>query len=242
LFSTLHGLYWLTINLADAQPLLVAVDDAQWLDHASCDALIFAAHRVGADPIVMLAGVRDGLESKFDESRLPLLRLERLESRSAKELLSAGAPNLDADVATRVLDEAAGNPLALIELPLAIRDGDTRDPDESADLVPLTKRLERAFAAQAADLPGITRLILLVAATDQRATLPELIAATARLAGASVAEDALAPAIAGRPCGSSALLAETLGAFALSPMVATQKMKATIIQNKNVHKAMIPDA
>jgi DNA-binding CsgD family transcriptional regulator len=194
----LLGLATLSLLAETGGPVLVAVDDAQWLDHASCDALIFAAHRVEADPIVMLAGVRDGLESKFDESRLPLLRLERLDMRSAKELLALGAPDLDVDVATRVLDEAAGNPLALIELPLAIRDGDTGDPDGNADLLPLTKRLERAFAAQAAELPGITRLVLLVAATDQRATLPEVTAATARLAGAMVAEDSLAPAIAGR--------------------------------------------
>ena len=68
---------------------------------------------------------------------------------------------------------------------------------------------------------------------------PKLTIQSFRSFGSSSAFDA--PAIAGRPCGNPALL-DTAGAFALSPMVATQKMKATIMQNKNVHKAMMVDA
>ena len=194
----LLGLATLSALVEAGEPVLVIVDDAQWLDHASCDALIVAARRVGADPIVMLAAVRDKVDSAFDESGLPEMRLGRLDAASSKELLASGAPDLDADLAARVLDEAAGNPLALIELPVASRDDHPHDVGAIADTLPLTKRLERAFAAQAADLPGVTGLFLLVAAADQRATLPELAAATSQLANAAVAQDALAPAVAAR--------------------------------------------
>jgi DNA-binding CsgD family transcriptional regulator/tetratricopeptide (TPR) repeat protein len=194
----LVGLATLSVLVETGSPVLVSVDDAQWLDHASCDALIFAARRIAADPIAMLATLRDRVESAFDESGLPEIRLERLDPGSAKELLASGAPDLGSDVAARVLEEAAGNPLALIELPVAIRDGDARDLDGNSARLPLTKRLERAFAAQAAELPAVTRQMLLVAATDERATAPELAAATARLANTTVAEDTLAPAIAAK--------------------------------------------
>ena len=57
-FSALHGLYWLTVNLADAQPLLVAVDDAHWADVASLRWLIYLARRLAGMPLALVLAAR----------------------------------------------------------------------------------------------------------------------------------------------------------------------------------------
>lgn len=109
--------------LADAAarvPLLVA-EDVQWLDHSTCDVLAFVARRLGSEPIVLLLAVRDGYEGPLnEEAGLPDLRLEGLDDASAGALLDAHAPELARAVRERLLEEAAGNPLALVELPAAL--------------------------------------------------------------------------------------------------------------------------
>jgi predicted ATPase len=136
----------LLANAADHRPLALLVDDAQWLDKPSADALAFVARRIFSDRIVMVIAIREGHDSPLLESQLTELYPRPLEERDALELIRARYPDLAPDVTARLLEEAAGNPLALLELPVAleseVRGGHARLPDH----LPLTSRLERAFS------------------------------------------------------------------------------------------------
>src|SRR4029079_13679867 len=101
-------------------PLLFVVDDAHWLDRASTEVLGFVARRVESEPSVLLFGVREGLASSFDDAHLPELSLAGLDQDAANALLDLSAPTLPVDFRLRILEEAAGNPLALIELPAGV--------------------------------------------------------------------------------------------------------------------------
>jgi len=90
------------------------------------------------------------------------MRVERLPEDTAAELLDAVAPGLAPAVRSRVLSEAAGNPLALTELPAAVASLSGADRLLPA-VLPLTARLERAFTARVAGLPAETRTSLLIA-------------------------------------------------------------------------------
>ena len=99
-------------------PVLVTADDAQWLDRSTRDVLAFVARRLEFEPVLLVAAVLDGYDSPL-EAPLPALHLQALPPAAAAELLDARAPGLPDTVRARLLDEAAGNPLALAELPLA---------------------------------------------------------------------------------------------------------------------------
>ena len=142
----------------------------------------------------MLFAVREGAASRFDELALPELRLARLADDDAGALLDAVAPDLSAPVRNRVLDDAAGNPLALIELPRAIRDTD-RVGWLSPEPLRMTARLEAAFTARIQELPAETRTLLLVAALHDRREIDEITAA-ARTIRPACRPEAFAPAAA----------------------------------------------
>lgn len=189
----LVGLATLTLlsDLAASTPVLLVADDAQWLDHATGEALAFVARRLEADPILLLATVRDGFATSLDEADARELRLAALSETAARGLLETRSPWLTADVRERVLAEAAGNPLALIELPIAWR---SRGGDVLADALPLTTRLERAFAARVTTLPPTTATLLLLAALNDSESLGEILDAGSRLAPAQPQLADLAPA------------------------------------------------
>ena len=147
-------------ELAGEGPLLCLVDDAHWLDGSSAAALAFAARRLGEDGIALIMAARDG-EGRFSAQGLPELRLAGLPPEAAAALLDAQPADLAAALRYRILAEAQGNPLALIELPTAAAPA-AGDPGELA----LTGRLLAAFSGQAARLPDASRLLLLVAAAD----------------------------------------------------------------------------
>jgi predicted ATPase len=79
----------LLAGAAARQPLLVTIDDVQWLDQSICDVLAFIAHRLESEPIVLLIALREGSESIFSNARLPELQLEGLDQTSAAALLDA---------------------------------------------------------------------------------------------------------------------------------------------------------
>lgn len=193
----LIGLATLNLLGGDATPVLVLADDAHWLDQASSDALVFVARRIASDPIVILAAARDGAETAFDRAGIPTLVLDRLDTRSSAELLTAREPGLPPAHRERVLLESEGNPLALIELPRAV-DAGAVGAARIPGRLPLTARLESAFAARAAELPDITRNVVLVAAASHGDSPAEVLDAAAVVAGAPVDPDALGPAIAAR--------------------------------------------
>lgn len=189
-----------TLNLfgdaAGEAPVLLAVDDAQWLDTPTLDVLAFLARRLGAEPLGMLVGIRDGHATPLDTLALPELVLRPLAPKDAESVLDAVAPRLEPPLRRRVMDAAAGNPLALIELPTALRAQGPSADALTSPAIPLTARLEHAFAARLPDLPPATRQVLLVAATDDEGTLSEVLAAASEAAGAALTADALDPAVA----------------------------------------------
>jgi DNA-binding CsgD family transcriptional regulator len=180
---------------ATATPVLLVIEDAQWLDESSRGALAFAARRLAADPVAMLAAVRADHADSLGDDGLPELELAGLDEESAAELLSQQAPDLEARLRDRVLAEAAGNPLALVELPVALRDADV---DALPSPLPLTDRLERAFAAHLPGLPAATRAVLLAAAADDEGIPADALRAASLVTDVEVSGDAFTPAVAAR--------------------------------------------
>jgi AAA ATPase domain len=111
----------LVSEVASDAPVLLVAEDAQWLDRPTSEALAFVARRIESDPVILLAATRDGYPSVLGDAGLPEHRVAGLDDASAGALLDASAPQLPLAARTRVLREAAGNPLALLELPSAIR-------------------------------------------------------------------------------------------------------------------------
>ena len=186
-----------TLNLlgeaATRTPVLLIVEDVHWLDRASADVLAFVARRLEFEPVVLLAAARDGFRGSFDDAGLPELNLRRLDRAAAAALLDARAPGLGPAVRERVLDEAAGNPLALVELPIGMKEHGAGAT--SAAWLPLNTRLEQAFAARVSGLPVATRTLLLVAALNDGDALSETLAAAAAGGERAVVDD-LAAAVA----------------------------------------------
>ncbi|MGK5672841.1 helix-turn-helix transcriptional regulator [Micromonospora sp. URMC 106] len=171
---------------ADRTGLLCLVDDAQWLDRASREALLFAARRLHAEGVVMIFAARDG-EGAFPAPGLAELRLSGLAPQAAAALLDRHP--LAPAVRYRLLAEADGNPLALLELPVALaaEGGSVFSPGA----LPLTDRLQLAFHGQVSRMPQSCQSLLLVAAADETGELAVILRAAAAL-GADV--DDLSPA------------------------------------------------
>jgi DNA-binding CsgD family transcriptional regulator len=182
-------------DAAEQTPLLVLVEDAQWLDRSTADALAFVARRVEAEPIVLMIAIREGTEWALSEAGLPELRLEELNETAAIALLDEHTPELAPTVRERLLEEAAGNPLALLELPAALKAEQLGGTEPLPPWLPLTARLERVFGERVSRLPEATRSLLLVAALDT-GNLVEALQAATILQGAPVSEEALEPAVA----------------------------------------------
>jgi DNA-binding CsgD family transcriptional regulator len=160
-------------ELAGDGALLCLIDDAHWLDRASADALLFTARRLESEGVVLLIVAR---EDGFDAPGLPELPLGRLGRDASRALLAERAPGLSPGLADRVLAEADGNPLALLELPVALSETSGVPVGLAASLdlpapLPLPRRLQQAYYRQVAALPAPTRTFLLVAAAEETGDL-----------------------------------------------------------------------
>jgi DNA-binding CsgD family transcriptional regulator len=182
----------LVSEVATDAPVLLVVEDAQWLDRPTSDVLAFVARRIESDPVILLAAAREGYPSVLGEAGLPEYRLAGLDDATAGALLDAWAPELALAERSRVLRAAAGNPLALLELPAVV--GGREDAEWAPAGLPLTKRLERAFAARVSDLPDATRLVLLVAALNDDDSVDEILQVGSTVAAAPLDHDAAVPA------------------------------------------------
>jgi DNA-binding CsgD family transcriptional regulator len=169
-------------------PLLAIVDDLQWLDLHSASALGFVARRLAGLRVGFLAVSRSGAESFSERAGLASRELRPLDADSAAALLGARFPELALPVRQRLLAEAHGNPLALLELPALLSGPQRTALAPLPSVLPLGRRLQALFAAQAGELPGRARRMLLFAALDGTGDLHVL-----RAAGESWAAD-LAPA------------------------------------------------
>jgi DNA-binding CsgD family transcriptional regulator len=183
---------------AACSPLVLVVEDAHWLDAPTCEVLAFVARRVEPEPVVLLFGVRDDLDSRYDDAGIPELRLGPLDNAAAAALLDAQVPGLPPDVRRRLLETSGGNPLALVELPRAL-ESEQLHGGPLPDPLPLTARLERVFSARIAGLPQETRTLLLVAALDHDGAPADLLRAAGAVCGqAALPLAALTPALSAR--------------------------------------------
>ena len=185
-FRVALAAYRLVSDAADSSPLLLIADDAQWLDRSSLDVLAFIARRLDNEPVVFIAGLRDGFSTALEEAGLPILQLGRLSASDSGKLLDREA-SLSPHARCRVLAEAAGNPLGLVELARAIPEAGGPVALLSPTPAALTARLERAFGVRLDGLGEDTRLVLLAAALDGRASIAELLSAATRVSGHEVA-------------------------------------------------------
>jgi len=191
----LLGLAVLTLlcEVAEEQPLVCIVDDAQWLDQASAQTLEFVARRLAAEPVGLVFAVRE-TDEEPKLAGLPELQVRGLGIDDAATLLESAVPGtLDPRVRARILAESHGNPLALLELPRALTA--TELAFGTAPVVrgtaSLVNRLERGFIRQMNALSPPARRLLLVAAAEPLGDVPLVWRAAARL---GIGVDAVATA------------------------------------------------
>ncbi|PJJ56119.1 regulatory LuxR family protein [Mumia flava] len=159
----------LLAEVAEEQPLMCVVDDAQWLDEASGQVLAFVARRVAAERIALLFSMRDPADGGDLSSfvGLPELRLDGLDDTSARALLAATLPTpLDDGVRHRIIAEARGNPLALLELPRGAPPTRLAGGFDLPDASSVPRRIEDSFRRRSVNLPTETQLLLLLAAAE----------------------------------------------------------------------------
>jgi DNA-binding CsgD family transcriptional regulator len=168
-------------------PLLVVAEDIQWMDPATIAVLTFVGRRLESDAIVLIATTRDDVPSPLQDAAIGVMELLPLADSDSRQLLAAIAPELRSTAQRRILAVAAGNPLALTELPRALdRSSGLADGPE---WLPLSGRLQAAFADRVKSLPADTRTALTLLALHDSDALAELLAA---LPAAGVRSDGLA--------------------------------------------------
>jgi DNA-binding CsgD family transcriptional regulator len=217
---------------AEENPVLCVVDDAHWLDAASAGALLFCAHRLGADRVALVFAARDGAWGTFDPQGVRELVVTGLDPDTSRTLLqarlgvAAGAGVLD-----RIVAETGGNPLALLELPAEL----TRDQLSGVDPLPpqlhLTSRVERLFLDRSRRLPPTVQTMLLLAAADDSGD-PDVLRRAAAAVGLVDAD--LQAAV------DSGLLVESATSLSLRhPLVRSAVYQAaTRAQRRDVHRAL----
>jgi len=180
---------------AGERPLICVLDDMQWLDHASAQALGFAARRLAADPVGLVFAARVPGE---DLAGLPELAVAGLAERDARALLDSVLTGpLDARVRDRIIADTNGNPLALLELPRGLTPAQLAGGFGLSSAVPLDGRIEESFRRQLEALPPQTRRLVQLAAADPSGDPVLVWRAAGRLAiGAGAAEPAVQAGLA----------------------------------------------
>ena len=151
-------------EVAEDRPLLGVIDDAQWLDRASAQALVFVARRLLAESVVILFAVR---EPSQEFTGVPELLVEGLQGADARAVLASAIPGrLDERVAEQLLSETRGNPLALLELPRELSPAQLAGGFGLPGAVSVPGRIEERFTQRFRALPQDARRLLVVAAAD----------------------------------------------------------------------------
>jgi DNA-binding CsgD family transcriptional regulator len=178
---------------ADERPLLVVVDDAQWLDGATRDALLFASKRLVADAVVLLFATRDD-GSAASLPGIDQLLLGPLGPADARRLLdAAGGTSPSEEVAQRLWEATGGNPLALVEVRRLLSEAQLHGREPLPEPIPAGATLERAFLGRVERLPEESRQALVVAAVALAYEV-ELQTISAALATMGIEPAALEPA------------------------------------------------
>jgi DNA-binding CsgD family transcriptional regulator len=190
----LVGLATLTLvaEVAEAQPLVCIVEDAQWLDQASAQVLGFVARRLLAERIVLVCAARTGVGDDV-LAGLPELPIHGLGDSDARALLLDNVPGpLDAAVCDQIVTESHGNPLALLELPRTWDASKLAGGFGLPGSQPLVSKIEQSYARRLLQLPSDTRLLVLAAAAEPLGD-PVLLHRAAETLGVDMA--AVSPAV-----------------------------------------------
>jgi DNA-binding CsgD family transcriptional regulator len=169
------GVLSLLAEAGEEAPILCCVDDAQWLDDPSAEALLFVARRLEAERIAMLIAVREGEVRRFDAPGVPELELGTLGEQDAEALLTGRLEDrASPEVVATLLRNAAGNPLALLELPAALSPDQLHGAEPILGPPPLRPAVEESFRARFKALSESARRMLLLAAADEVGDLPAI--------------------------------------------------------------------
>ena len=178
-FAVPAGVLSLLAAAAEEQPVLAIVDDAHWLDDESLRAVLFAARRLGSESLVIVVATRLDEARGIDAAGLPTLPLGRLSDAAARALIEADIETIDDDVAEALIGLAAGNPLALHELPRALSDAQRKGVEPLPAGLPAGSGIERAFSRRLDEVPEGTRRALTIAATLETGRLDQCLEAIA---------------------------------------------------------------
>ncbi|WP_042395034.1 AAA family ATPase [Streptacidiphilus carbonis] len=154
---------------ASQEHLLLVVDDGQWLDATSTEVLGFVGRRTASSAVRLVVGLRSDIPSGFDTAALPELAVSTLSAQASEQLLDTRFPLLDAGIRRLVLDEACGNPLALLELPPFLSSVTaTQDTGKLPGYsgLPLPHRLQHVYGTRIGSLGAGVRAELLRGALD----------------------------------------------------------------------------
>jgi DNA-binding CsgD family transcriptional regulator len=166
--------YGAALELLDSasrrQPIIVIVDDLPWLDAASATALAFIVQRISDTRVGFLGAARDAAKVGFRSTALTELKVPALTDQHAELLVEQGLPQLPRASRRRVLAQAQGNPLAILELG-CVAEQYPRRTDYCVDVIPLSDRLKQSFSFRISDLPEETRRVLLLLALHGREDL-----------------------------------------------------------------------
>jgi DNA-binding CsgD family transcriptional regulator len=170
LFLVALAVLSLMAETSEEKPMLCVVDDAQWLDQASAQVLGIVGRRLMADSIALVFAVRTpapGDSSPDHLTGLPELPLGGLDEQSARALLATVISGpLDESVRARVLAEAHGHPLALLELYRGRSVADLAGGFAVPDAGDLPSRIEDQYAVRLGELPDAVQRLVLLAAAD----------------------------------------------------------------------------
>jgi DNA-binding CsgD family transcriptional regulator len=181
----------LVSEVSAGEGLLCLVDDAQWLDRPSADALMFVARRLDAEGVVLLFGARDDDQRNFTAAGLPELRLAGLEPVAAAALLQETAPGLADRVRDQLVTRTTGNPLALLELPAMLTAAQRAGIAALPEPLPLGRSVERIFAERVSQLSPAAQHLLLVGSAEETGDLAIVLrAAAAQGSGPAALEEA----------------------------------------------------
>jgi DNA-binding CsgD family transcriptional regulator/tetratricopeptide (TPR) repeat protein len=216
---------------AEEQPLLCAIDDAQWLDPPSAAALAFVARRLDREPVAFVFAVHDAVAGT-PFAALEEVGVHGLPPEACRQLLASAVPGpLDADVRDRLIADLHGNPLALLDVSGQLTPEHLAGVAALPAPLPLGDRLATKLLEPITDLPPPTRTLLLLAAAESEATTTILWTAAGSL---GLSADAAVPA-------------ETRGVLCLRPRIAFRDPllrlavyeSATMAERQRVHRAVV---
>ena len=163
---------------AEDAPLLVLLDDAQWIDAASTDALVFAGRRLAAERVAMVVAARADEADAFGAGAFETLQLGGVDDEAATALVAAHAgADVSPEVVKRICRATRGSPLALVELTGLLTSWQLQGLESIPDPVPVGATVQRMFAERANGLPEGPRAALLVAALSSSPRLEPVVEA-----------------------------------------------------------------